>query len=284
MLSTGECFGETSYVQGAKRTATIRAADTVTVLKVSSTLLEQVSASCQLRFNRVFLRALIGRLQNPIGRRMSSRTAAGRIAAPVRACVLVRPVLRAAGCVVRAERCGCGSAVRIRGCGGRGCCAAMVAAALAPSCGSGCCACWCAGAVRRRRERPRRPCQWRVCGGCDRNGACGCSPLACAARPVVPLGRRHAVADAVARADHAVAREGTGMRRRGDRGSPWLIAGVQRRLVRGGLLVMQLIVHRRQMMLVLGRQLLLRGRAWMPPLPPLKLTRFTVTLLTTVRL
>jgi serine/threonine protein kinase len=64
LLSTGECFGETSYVQGAKRTATIRAAEGVTVLKVSSTLLEQVSASCQLRFNRVFLRSLISRLQN----------------------------------------------------------------------------------------------------------------------------------------------------------------------------------------------------------------------------
>jgi len=63
ILSTGECFGETSYVQGAKRTATIRAADAVTVMKVSSTLLEQVSISCQLRFNRVFLRALIARLQ-----------------------------------------------------------------------------------------------------------------------------------------------------------------------------------------------------------------------------
>ena len=36
----------------------------MTVLKVSSTLLEQVSASCQLRFNRVFLRSLIGRLQS----------------------------------------------------------------------------------------------------------------------------------------------------------------------------------------------------------------------------
>ncbi|MEJ1961906.1 MAG: cyclic nucleotide-binding domain-containing protein [Gammaproteobacteria bacterium] len=55
-LDTGDCFGEASYVQGAKRTATIRAANAVTVLKVSSTLLEQVSASCQLRFNRVFLR------------------------------------------------------------------------------------------------------------------------------------------------------------------------------------------------------------------------------------
>ena len=63
-LDTGDCFGEASYVEGAKRTATIRAASAVTVLKVSSTLLEQVSASCQLRFNRVFLRNLISRLQN----------------------------------------------------------------------------------------------------------------------------------------------------------------------------------------------------------------------------
>jgi hypothetical protein len=62
-LETGECFGETSYVRGAKRTATIAAAGPVTVMKVSSTLLEQVSAECQLRFNQVFLRSLIGRLQ-----------------------------------------------------------------------------------------------------------------------------------------------------------------------------------------------------------------------------
>jgi serine/threonine protein kinase len=62
-LDTGDCFGEASYVEGAKRTATIRATGPVTLLKVSSTLLEQVSASCQLRFNRVFLRTLIGRLQ-----------------------------------------------------------------------------------------------------------------------------------------------------------------------------------------------------------------------------
>ncbi len=63
-LETGDCFGEASYVPGAKRTATIRSASDVTVLKVSSTLLEQVSASCQLRFNRVFLSSLISRLQN----------------------------------------------------------------------------------------------------------------------------------------------------------------------------------------------------------------------------
>ena len=62
-LEGGECFGETSYVRGAKRTATITARGSVTVMKVSSTLLEQVSAECQLRFNQVFLRSLIARLQ-----------------------------------------------------------------------------------------------------------------------------------------------------------------------------------------------------------------------------
>jgi CRP-like cAMP-binding protein len=63
-LDVGDCFGETSYVRGAKRTATIKSTGGVTVMKVSSTLLEQVSAACQLRFNQVFLRSLIGRLQS----------------------------------------------------------------------------------------------------------------------------------------------------------------------------------------------------------------------------
>lgn len=62
-LQTGDCFGETSYVQNARRTATIRADRSVTLLRVSSTLLEQVSAACQLRFTKMFLRSLIRRLQ-----------------------------------------------------------------------------------------------------------------------------------------------------------------------------------------------------------------------------
>ena len=63
MLSDGDCFGETSYVRGARRTATISATTPVTLVRVSSTLLEQASSACQLRFNKVFLRALIERLQ-----------------------------------------------------------------------------------------------------------------------------------------------------------------------------------------------------------------------------
>jgi serine/threonine protein kinase len=64
ILSEGECFGETSYVDGAKRTATIMANCDVTLMRVSSSLLEQASAACQLRFNKVFLRTLIKRLQS----------------------------------------------------------------------------------------------------------------------------------------------------------------------------------------------------------------------------
>ncbi len=66
-LESGECFGETSYVRGAKRQASIRANGPVTILRVSSTLMEQVSSSCQLRFNKVFLRSLINRLQGSGG-------------------------------------------------------------------------------------------------------------------------------------------------------------------------------------------------------------------------
>ena len=63
-IDTGDCFGEAGYVKGARRTATIRAAAPVTALKVSATLLEQVSAACQLRFNRMFIKSLITRLQS----------------------------------------------------------------------------------------------------------------------------------------------------------------------------------------------------------------------------
>ena len=59
----GDCFGEAGYIIDAKRTTTINAEDAVTVLSVSATLLEQVSSECQLRFNKVFLRSLILRLQ-----------------------------------------------------------------------------------------------------------------------------------------------------------------------------------------------------------------------------
>lgn len=63
LLGAGECFGETSYVTGVKRNASIRTHEPATILSVSATLLEQASPQCQLRFTRVFLRTLIRRLQ-----------------------------------------------------------------------------------------------------------------------------------------------------------------------------------------------------------------------------
>jgi len=62
-LSNGDCFGETSYVRGARRQVSIQANGQVTLLRLSSTLMEQVSSACQPRFNKVFLRSLITRLQ-----------------------------------------------------------------------------------------------------------------------------------------------------------------------------------------------------------------------------
>jgi len=62
-FETGDCFGEASYMTDAKCASTITAEEAVTVLSVSATLLEQVSTECQLRFNKVFLRSVILRLQ-----------------------------------------------------------------------------------------------------------------------------------------------------------------------------------------------------------------------------
>ena len=45
-----------------KRSATVVADAPISVIKVNSTLMEQVSSDCQLRFYRVFLEILIERL------------------------------------------------------------------------------------------------------------------------------------------------------------------------------------------------------------------------------
>jgi eukaryotic-like serine/threonine-protein kinase len=62
-IETGGCFGEAAFGEGAQRDSVIEAEGSVALLKVTATLLEQSSISCQLRFNKVFLRELIGRLQ-----------------------------------------------------------------------------------------------------------------------------------------------------------------------------------------------------------------------------
>ncbi len=61
-LERGACFGEMGYLNKIKRTASIVATGRVSLMKVNSTLIEQVSKDCQLRFCKVFLRVLIERL------------------------------------------------------------------------------------------------------------------------------------------------------------------------------------------------------------------------------
>jgi serine/threonine protein kinase len=62
-IETGGCFGEAGFAEGSRRDSVIETEGQVTLLKVTATLLEQASISCQLRFHKVFLRELIGRLQ-----------------------------------------------------------------------------------------------------------------------------------------------------------------------------------------------------------------------------
>ncbi len=62
-IDTGGCFGEAGFGEGSRRDSVIEADGHVTLIKVTATLLEQASLSCQLRFNKVFLKELIGRLQ-----------------------------------------------------------------------------------------------------------------------------------------------------------------------------------------------------------------------------
>ena len=62
-IETGGCFGEAAFAEGSRRDAVIEAEGNVTLLKVAATLLEQASVPCQLRFNKVFLRELVERLQ-----------------------------------------------------------------------------------------------------------------------------------------------------------------------------------------------------------------------------
>jgi len=61
-LDRGDCFGEISFLSASRRTATVRAAAPVVVLKVNASLLETMSTDTQLHFYKVFTDTLIYRL------------------------------------------------------------------------------------------------------------------------------------------------------------------------------------------------------------------------------
>jgi len=64
VLKAGDCFGEMSYLEKITRSASIRARESMQLMKINATLIDQVSTECQLRFSKVFLKTLVRRLSN----------------------------------------------------------------------------------------------------------------------------------------------------------------------------------------------------------------------------
>ncbi len=64
VLKDGDCFGEMAYLSGAKnsRMASIISVSEVQLLKIKTVQLDALSDSCQLRFSKQFLKALVERL------------------------------------------------------------------------------------------------------------------------------------------------------------------------------------------------------------------------------
>lgn len=63
-ISKGSCFGEMAYIdkENATRIASILSISPVTLMKISSSALENASDNLQLRFNRAFMKILVRRL------------------------------------------------------------------------------------------------------------------------------------------------------------------------------------------------------------------------------
>jgi serine/threonine-protein kinase len=61
-LYKGDCFGEIGFLTHQKRTATITAQSSLTLMKLNATVMDQVSEAGQLRFYKAFTEALIKRL------------------------------------------------------------------------------------------------------------------------------------------------------------------------------------------------------------------------------
>jgi len=76
VLRRGDCIGEMGYLMRSKRTASIAAKTHTSLLKLNSTIMNQLSNRCQVQFLRVFLRTVIQRLsaRRLIGCHSSRRT------------------------------------------------------------------------------------------------------------------------------------------------------------------------------------------------------------------
>ncbi len=61
-LQEGDCFGEMGYLAKAKRSASVIAKTDVSLIQVNSSTLDRAAEGTQLRFLKVFVKTLIGRL------------------------------------------------------------------------------------------------------------------------------------------------------------------------------------------------------------------------------
>jgi hypothetical protein len=62
-LKAGDCFCEMGYLARSRRTASIAALNDVQILRINETQMEQALDSVQARFNKVFLKTLVQRLE-----------------------------------------------------------------------------------------------------------------------------------------------------------------------------------------------------------------------------
>jgi len=85
-LARGECFGEMGFITRESRTATVLANNSVWVMKVRPSLIERTSATCQLKFHKVFLSTLASRLKLTTEKTKpdTARTASGMMKPPRR--------------------------------------------------------------------------------------------------------------------------------------------------------------------------------------------------------
>jgi serine/threonine protein kinase len=62
-LRAGDCFGEMGYLARSQRTATITALNDARILRISEAQMDQTRDSVQARFNKMFLKTLVQRLE-----------------------------------------------------------------------------------------------------------------------------------------------------------------------------------------------------------------------------
>jgi serine/threonine protein kinase len=63
-LHANDCFGEMGSVSGHQRSAAITAASDVTLLRLKSSMIDRTAVETQLRFHKIFLNALVNRLEH----------------------------------------------------------------------------------------------------------------------------------------------------------------------------------------------------------------------------